>query len=38
MIQAIVFDFGGVLMRTEDHAGRRQWEARLGPHDRHGVV
>jgi len=30
MIQAIVFDFGGVLMRTEDPAGRRQWEARLG--------
>lgn len=30
MIQAIVFDFGGVLMRTENPAGRRQWEARLG--------
>ncbi len=30
MIKAIVFDFGGVLMRTEDHTGRRQWEARLG--------
>jgi epoxide hydrolase-like predicted phosphatase len=30
MIQAIVFDFGGVLVRTEDPAGRRQWEARLG--------
>ena len=30
MIKAIVFDFGGVLMRTEDHSGRRQWEARLG--------
>ena len=30
MIRAIVFDFGGVLMRTEDPAGRRQWEARLG--------
>jgi glucose-1-phosphatase len=30
MIKAIVFDFGGVLVRTEDPAGRRQWEARLG--------
>ena len=30
MIKAIVFDFGGVLMRTEDPGGRRQWEARLG--------
>ena len=30
MIKAIVFDFGGVLVRTEDAAGRRQWEARLG--------
>src|SRR5260221_9617492 len=30
MIKAIVFDFGGVLVRTADPAGRRQWEARLG--------
>jgi epoxide hydrolase-like predicted phosphatase len=30
MIRAIVFDFGGVLVRTEDHTGRQQWEARLG--------
>ena len=30
MIKAVVFDFGGVLMRTEDHTGRRRWEARLG--------
>src|SRR5262245_31120138 len=30
MIKAIVFDFGGVLMRTEDYAGRQRWEARLG--------
>src|SRR5258708_14298783 len=30
MIKVIVFDFGGVLVRTEDPAGRRQWEARLG--------
>src|SRR5690349_1663925 len=30
MIKAVVFDFGGVLMRTSDPAGRREWEARLG--------
>ena len=30
MLRAVVFDFGGVLVRTEDHTGRRQWEARLG--------
>jgi len=30
VIRAIVFDFGGVLVRTEDHSGRRLWEARLG--------
>jgi len=30
MIRAVIFDFGGVLMRTEDHSGRRLWEARLG--------
>ncbi len=30
MIKAVVFDFGGVLMRTADAAGRREWEARLG--------
>src|SRR5690349_8044700 len=30
MIKAIVFDFGGVLVRTEDAAGRRRWEAELG--------
>lgn len=30
MIKAIIFDFGGVLMRTADAAGRREWEARLG--------
>lgn len=28
-IQAIIFDFGGVLMRTADPVGRREWEARL---------
>src|SRR5258708_10165949 len=32
MISAIVFDFGGVLMRTADAIGRREWEARLNLH------
>jgi len=30
VIRAIVFDFGGVLVRTADPSGRREWEARLG--------
>jgi epoxide hydrolase-like predicted phosphatase len=30
MIQAVVFDFGGVLLRTEDQSARQRWEARLG--------
>ena len=30
LVQAVIFDFGGVLMRTGDPAGRREWEARLG--------
>jgi putative hydrolase of the HAD superfamily len=29
-IRAVIFDFGGVLVRTEDQAGRRAWEQRLG--------
>src|SRR5258707_15741299 len=29
-IKAVVFDFGGVLMRTAEATGRREWEARLG--------
>jgi putative hydrolase of the HAD superfamily len=29
-ITAIIFDFGGVLMRTENPIGRREWEERLG--------
>lgn len=29
-IKAVIFDFGGVLMRTGDPAGRREWETRLG--------
>jgi putative hydrolase of the HAD superfamily len=30
MIKALLFDFGGVLVRTEDWSGRRRWETRLG--------
>jgi len=30
LIKAILFDFGGVLVRTEDHTGRRRWEQQLG--------
>ncbi|MFN7210342.1 MAG: HAD family hydrolase, partial [Aggregatilineales bacterium] len=29
MIRAVIFDFGGVLMRTQDDSGRRAWENRL---------
>jgi epoxide hydrolase-like predicted phosphatase len=29
-IRAVIFDFGGVLVRTEDASGRRKWERRLG--------
>lgn len=29
-IQAVVFDVGGVLIRTRDQSGRRTWEDRLG--------
>ncbi|MEJ2749321.1 MAG: HAD family phosphatase [Anaerolineae bacterium] len=30
MIKAIIFDVGGVLIRTIDHSPRRQWEQKLG--------
>ena len=30
MITTVIFDFGGVLVRTGDPTGRREWEARLG--------
>jgi putative hydrolase of the HAD superfamily len=30
MIKAIIFDVGGVLIRTNDHSPRRQWEKKLG--------
>jgi epoxide hydrolase-like predicted phosphatase len=29
-IRAVIFDAGGVLIRTADWSGRRAWEARLG--------
>ncbi len=29
-IRAVIFDFGGVLVRTIDPSGRQKWEARLG--------
>ena len=29
MIKAVIFDFGGVILRTEDHTPRRNLEARL---------
>lgn len=28
--KTLIFDWGGVLMRTEDYAPRQQWDARLG--------
>lgn len=30
MIKAVIFDVGGVLLRTEDYSGRIKWEQRLG--------
>ncbi|MGH2523791.1 MAG: hypothetical protein ACRDH2_14900, partial [Anaerolineales bacterium] len=30
MIQAVLFDIGGVILRTEDLSPRRRWEARFG--------
>ena len=30
MIKAILFDFGGVLVRTEEYSARHAWDARLG--------
>jgi epoxide hydrolase-like predicted phosphatase len=30
MIKAFVFDFGGVLARTEDYTSRHAWDERLG--------
>ncbi len=29
-IKAVIFDVGGVLIRTHDWSGRQRWEARLG--------
>ncbi len=30
MIKGFIFDFGGVIVRTEDHAPRHAWDVRLG--------
>jgi epoxide hydrolase-like predicted phosphatase len=30
MIKGVIFDVGGVLLRTYDPSGRRKWEMRLG--------
>ncbi len=30
MIKAIIFDIGGVLIRTEDYSSRHSWEDKLG--------
>lgn len=30
MIKGVIFDWGGVLMRTVDASGRRKWERKLG--------
>jgi putative hydrolase of the HAD superfamily len=30
MIRGVIFDVGGVLLRTHDQSGRRKWETRLG--------
>lgn len=30
MIKAVIFDVGGVLVRTADHSFRRDWENKLG--------
>ncbi len=30
MIRAVIFDVGGVLVRTHNHEGRRRWEQKLG--------
>jgi len=29
-VRGLIFDWGGVLMRTEDDSGRLKWEAQLG--------
>jgi putative hydrolase of the HAD superfamily len=30
MIKAVIFDFGGVLVRTDDYSSRHAWDQRLG--------
>jgi putative hydrolase of the HAD superfamily len=33
-IRAVIFDMGGVILRTENQEGRRKWEMRLGLKER----
>ncbi|MDE3087830.1 MAG: HAD family phosphatase [Chloroflexota bacterium] len=33
-IRAVIFDMGGVILRTESQQGRRKWESRLGLKER----
>ncbi len=30
LVKAVIWDYGGVLIRTEDPSGRRHWERKLG--------
>ena len=30
MIRGVIFDVGGVLLRTHDQSSRRKWETRMG--------
>ncbi len=30
MIRGVIFDMGGVILRTQDQSGRRKWEQRFG--------
>ncbi len=34
LIRAVIFDMGGVILRTESQEGRRKWESRLGLKER----
>jgi epoxide hydrolase-like predicted phosphatase len=40
VVKAVIFDIGGVLVRTEEWDGRREWEERLGlgPMELHDLV
>ncbi len=36
IVRAVIFDVGGVLLRTQDHGYRHRWDDRLGLH--HGQI